>query len=93
MGVSGLGVSVLVGTSSGIFKTTDYRRSLDGRWNKDLVLGMVITFEEYICPTATPAPFIIEAGEHVPGIAPEVAEEVANARRVRLVLRDFLAHG
>ena len=88
LGVSGLGVSALVGASRGIFKITDYGRSPDGRWNKDLVLGKAIAFEEHICPTATPAPSVIEAGEHVAGIAPEVAEEVANARRVRLAPRD-----
>ena len=92
-GVSGLGVSVLVGTLGGILKAIDYRRSPDGRWNKDLVLGVVIILEEYICPTATPAPFVIEAGERVPGIAPEVAEEVVNARKVRLVPRDFCCMG
>ena len=74
--VSGLGVSVLVGTSGGIIETSDNRRSPDWRWNKDLVLGVATTFEEHICPAATPAPFVIEAGEHGPGIAPEVAEEV-----------------
>ena len=93
MGVSGLGFSVLVGTPREIFKTTDYRRSPDGRWSKDLVFGMAITFEEYICTAATPAPSVFEAGEHGPGIAPEVAEEVVNVRRVRLVPIDFLAHG
>ena len=81
-GVSGLGVSVLAGASRGIFKTTDYRRSPDGRLIKDLALGVATTFEEYFCPAATPAPFVIEAGEHGPGIAPKVAEEVVNARIV-----------
>ena len=76
------------------FKTTDYSRSPDGRWNKDLVLKVVLnTFEEYICAAAIPAHFVIEAGEHVPGLAPEVAEEAVNARRARLVPRDFVAHG
>ena len=54
--VSGTTNSVIVGTASGIFKTQDYRRSPDGRWNLELVNGMATTFEEYICPTSTPSP-------------------------------------
>ena len=92
--MSGLSVSVSVGTSRGNFKiTTEYRRSHDGWWNKDLVLGMVTSLKEYICPSASPSLFVIVAGDNCPGIAPEVAEEDANTRRVRLVPCDFFAHG
>ena len=58
--------------------TTDVHL-MEGGTRISLVLGMVITFAEHICPTASAAPFVIEAGEHVPGIAPEVVEEVVNA--------------
>ena len=54
---------------------------------------MAITFEEYVCPAAPPEPFVIEADEHGPVVAPEVAEEAFNTTRVRVVPRYFLAHG
>ena len=46
-----------------------------------------------MCPAATPSPFVIEAGEHGLGIAPEVAEGVVDVRMVCVVPRYFLAHG
>ena len=50
-------------------------------------------FDEFICPAATPAHPVIEARERASGVAPEVTEEVVNARRVRLVPTNVLAHG
>ena len=59
LGISGMGNSVLVGTSDGIFKTNDYRRSPDGRWHKQLIIDMQTTFQEYISPTPVVCPDVI----------------------------------
>ena len=63
----------MIGTLNGIFKTTDYRRSPGGRWNKDLVLGAAATFEDASAQHPFQKFSVIEASESGPGIAPEVA--------------------
>ena len=85
--------SVLIGTKNGIFKTQDYRRSPDGRWNEKLVLEVQTTFEEYIAPTPSPEIVVIPADIPTHVDIPVIAEPAPVARRVRLNPGDFLTHG
>ena len=48
LGITGMSTHALIGTPDGIVRTRDYRMAPEGRWSKDLILGMKTTFEEYI---------------------------------------------
>ena len=45
LGISGTSTSVLIGTASGIVKTTDYRMAPEGRFNRKLVEAMNTSIE------------------------------------------------
>ena len=88
LGVSGMGSMVLVEIDGGIVKTQDYRRSPDGWCNARLVKDMKATFEEYICPTATPDPVVVRVPDAAVVDTPEAADAIPTARRMRLMPRD-----
>ena len=55
LGAFGLGCQRVGWYLEGIKKQhLDYRRSPDGRWNKDMFSVVAVTFEEYICPAISP---------------------------------------
>ena len=81
LGVSGMGIGVLIGTKLGIVRTTDYRMAPKGRWSRQLVLDEATTFEQYIMPTADADTVVIDAPVDAPVGAPlEIAEEIRIVR-------------
>ena len=91
LGVSGIGIGVLIGTNNGIPKTTDYRTAPEGRWNRQLVFDVATSFEQYVLPTADAEVLVIDAQTEVPEGAPiQIAEGIRIARRPRMERPDFL---
>ena len=94
MGVSGMGIGVLIGTKLGTARTTDYRMAPEGRWSRQLVLDVATTFEQHIVPTANADNVVIDAPVDAPVGAPlEIAEEIPIARRPRMEKADFTRFG
>ena len=70
LGVSGMGICVLVGTKLGIVRTTDYRMAPEGKWSRQLVLDAATTFEQRIVPTADADTVVFDAPVDTPVGAP-----------------------
>ena len=83
----------LIGTANGVVRTRDYRMLSEKRWNKQLVLDMKTTFEEYVVPNARePEVVVIDAGLAIPMEPPMPAETIRH-RRMRLGKEDFQLYG
>ena len=81
LGVSGLGIGVLIGTKFGTVRTTVCRIAPEGSWSCQLVLDAATTFEQYSVATAHADSVVIDASTIVPVGAPrEIAEDIPIAR-------------
>jgi hypothetical protein len=93
LGIAGLSTEAIIGTSSGVVRTNEFRVSPDGKWNRELVLSIPTSFQDYIDPeNNAPKPSVILP---VPtaDLGPGVPATEIQARRMRLVRRDFLKYG
>ena len=48
LGVSGLGIGVLIGVALGILRATDYRIASEGRWSRQLVFDHIHSFIVFV---------------------------------------------
>ena len=55
LGVAGMGIGV-----DGIVKTTDYRTAPEGRWSRQLVLDVAMSFERSNWPVCEAHPLLVE---------------------------------
>ena len=92
LGISG--VEVLIGTSSGVHRSRDIRRRLEGEcWGKESITQRKVSFREYICPEDGPqADFEIPVVHREAGDIPDI-DFTTKARRMMLHPRDFQTHG
>ena len=65
LGVTGMGIGMLIETKDGIIKTTEYRTAPEGRWNRQLVLDVATSFEQHVLPTADAEVVVIGALERL----------------------------
>ena len=92
LGISG--VEVLIGTSSGVHRSRDIRRRLEGEcWGKESITQCKVSFRDYICPEDGPqADFEIPVVHREAGDVPDI-DFTTKARRMMLHPRDFQTHG
>ena len=93
LGIAGLSTQALIGTSSGVVRATDFRLAPEGKWNRERVLCVPTSFQEYVDPeTEAPKPSVILPCPAA-GFAPEMPSIEPQSRRLRLQRRDFLRYG
>ena len=81
LGISG--VEVLIGTSSGVHRSRDIQRRLEGEcWGKESITQCKVSFREYICPKDGPqADFEIPVVHREAGDVPDI-DFTTKARRM-----------
>ena len=77
LGVSGMGIGVLIGTKGGIVQTTDYRTA-----------PVATSFEQYVLPTADAKVVVIDASNVVSeGVPPQIDDKSYCSKASNGVLR------
>ena len=94
LGVSGMGIGVIIWAIDGILKTTDYKTAPEGRWHRLLVLDVATSVDKYVLPTDNAEVVVIDASTVVSEENPlQSAKEIIAARRPRMERSDFPRSG
>ena len=83
----------LIGISTGVVRTRDYRMAPEGRWSRELVLCCGITFEEYVVPSTVDPEVIVIDGAGMPLDPPFPAEGLTETSLILGRLHHSWLHG